>query len=668
MPILKTLRNWWEQRYTLADGDPVIQELLGAKGTSASGVKVNADAALGLAAVYSCVNVLARTLGATPLKVYERQQPRGKKEAKGHRLYDLLHVSPNPEQTAFSWKETMQGHLALTGNAYSELVYNNGGELVQIWPLIPQNVRCERVGKNLFYFVRVNDREHRLPAHRVLHLRGLSRNGMMGLSPVKVFMDTFGHGLALQEYSARFFSNSASPGGVIKHPMKMTTEGMKNLTKSWEDAHSGLSNAHRVAILEEGAEWQSVGLPPEQAQFIETLKLNRSFVAGIFNMPPHMVGDLERATFSNIEHQDISFGKHTMAPWFSNWEQQITLSCLSEKERSRFFVEFNMDSLLRGDTASRNAAYQVARQNGWMSANDIREKENMNPLPPEVGDVYLVPANMYPADVAGSLTPPAPKEPPKEEPTEEEPTRSVEWRGAPDPRLRIRQTFAPMWREAANRVIKRERADVMRAAEKHLASNDMGALRDYLRDLYENHPQFVKDVFGPVVRACATSLGDAINHRFGLSVDLEAPTFRDFVEAYLHTFSSRWVGSSQGQVEQILNENPDSAIEALSERFDGWEETRANKTAGNEGTRLDGGISKTIFAASAITTLVWRAHGESCPYCRELNGRVVGIDQTFLEKGTTFQPEGAEVPLYSRSKVFHPPIHRGCDCSIEPAY
>jgi HK97 family phage portal protein len=362
---------------------------------TATGRRVSADSALTLTAVYACVRILAETLASLPLVTYRRLGPgRGKQRATGHYLYAVLHDVANPEMSSFTLRETLQGHVALRGNAFAEIELGRRGEVLGLWPLRPDKMeRIEREGGRLKYFYRVPKPKggekpvKKLDQERVLHIKGLSSNGIIGYDPITLAGQALGLALGTEEYGARFFGNGARPG-------------YKRLQGSWEDRHMGLSNAHRTAILEEGLDYKEVGLAPEAAQFLQTRKFQNTEIARLYRVPPHMLADLERATFSNIEHQSLEFMMHTMRPWLVRWEQELQRAVVSEGDRGTIFCEFLVDGLLRGDIASRYTAYAQGRQNGWLSANDIREKENMNPV--EGGDVLLVPLNMIPASEVGA--------------------------------------------------------------------------------------------------------------------------------------------------------------------------------------------------------------------------------------------------------------------------
>lgn len=370
---------------------------------SYTGKSVNAETAMTLTAVYACVRILSETVASLPFNVYRRLDPKGKEKATDHYLFPVLRSRANGEMTAFVFWETVMHHLLLWGNAYAEIEYDGGGRARGLWPLNPKNTYPERTedGRLVYKTILPDGRGVVLPFEKVLHIPGLGFDGLVGYNPIRLAREAIGLGLAAEEYGARFFGNGAKPGGVLEHPGHLDEEAIKNLRESWNEMHSGLSKQHRIAILEEGMTYKQIGVPPEEAQFLETRKFQVTEIARFFRVPPHMLADLERATFSNIEQQSIDFVTHSIRPWLVRIEQSVNFKLFGQEGAKKYFAEFVVDGLLRGDIKSRYEAYAIGRQNGWLSADDIREKENMNPLPNGQGEHYLVPLNMIPAEQAG---------------------------------------------------------------------------------------------------------------------------------------------------------------------------------------------------------------------------------------------------------------------------
>lgn len=366
-----------------------------AGGVAGTGASITPDNALRISTVWACVRLISEDVGAMPLPLYRRIS-RGKERADDHPLYRILHNSPNPYMTAMQFRETLMAHLLLRGNAYAEIERDGAGKVVALWPLRPDRMDTPSVaqdGSLLYRYHMPNGETLDLPQVRVMHLRGLSSDGIMGYSPIGMQREILAHGQAALDYGSRFYGNDSRPGGVLMVENKLSDETYKRMSKGWAEAHQGTSNAHRIAILEQGVKWQQVGLAPEDSQFLETRKFSRSEIAGIFRVPPHKIGDLERATFANIEEQSIEYVSDTLDAWLARWEQQIWMSLLLPAEQPVYFAEFNRDAKLRGRTIERVTALG---QQWWMTPNEKRAMENMNPLGPEFDEPYIPANNVLP--------------------------------------------------------------------------------------------------------------------------------------------------------------------------------------------------------------------------------------------------------------------------------
>lgn len=380
-------------------------------GGTTSGKAVTERSAMQMTAVYSCVRILAEAVAGLPLHLYRYKEDGGKEKALDHPLYLLLHDEPNPEMSSFVFRETLMTHLLLWGNAYAQIIRNGKGEVIALYPLMPNRMVVDRDIHGQLYYQYTRSTEEaptmkgvtvNLPPSDVLHIPGLGFDGLVGYSPIAMAKNAIGMAIACEEYGAKFFANGAAPGGVLEHPG--TIKDPQRVRESWQSTFGGSGNSNKIAVLEEGMKYTPIGISPEQAQFLETRKFQINEIARIFRVPPHMVGDLEKSSFSNIEQQSLEFVKYTLEPWLVRWEQSIQRTLFSPEEKKRYFAKFNVEGLLRGDYASRMSGYATARQNGWMSANDIRELENMDRIPAEEGgDLYLINGNMLPLGNAGAF-------------------------------------------------------------------------------------------------------------------------------------------------------------------------------------------------------------------------------------------------------------------------
>lgn len=371
-------------------------------GGSSAGKIVNERSAMQMTAVYSCVRVLSEAVAGLPLHLHRYTDGGSKEKAVDHPLYFVLHDEPNPEMTSFVFRETLMTHLLLWGNAYAQIIRNGKGEVAALYPLMPNRMTVDRDDKGQLYYEYQTSADEarttkggtvRLKQSDVLHVPGLGFDGLVGYSPIAMAKNAIGLAIAAEEYGSKFYANGAAPSGVLEHPGVLKDPA--KLRDSWTQTFGGSSNSNKVAVLEEGVKYTPISIAPNEAQFLETRKFQINEIARIFRVPPHMVGDLEKSSFSNIEQQSLEFVKYTLEPWLVRWEQSMERVLISPNEKSRYFIKFNVDGLLRGDYQSRMEGYATARQNGWMSANDIRELENLDRIPAEDGgDLYLINGNM----------------------------------------------------------------------------------------------------------------------------------------------------------------------------------------------------------------------------------------------------------------------------------
>ncbi|ALT81195.1 portal protein [Streptococcus gallolyticus] len=380
-------------------------------GRTTSGQNVDEFKAMQTTAVYACVRILSEAIASLPIHVYERTD-KGKEKRVDHPLYFLLHDEPNPEMSSFVFRETLMSHLLIWGNAYVQIIRDRSGNVISLYPLLPDKMSVHRDSRGILYYKYQRQTEENpnitetgtviLPQEDVLHVPGLGFDGLIGYSPIALAKNAIGMTLATEEYGASFFRNGANPGGVLEHPGIL--KDPKRVRDSWNEVYKGVANAHKVAVLEEGMKYTQIGIPPEEAQFLQTRKFQINEIARLYRIPPHMVGDLEKSSFSNIEQQSLEFVKYTLDPWVVRFEQSFKRALFLPEEKKTHFIKFNVDGLLRGDYQSRMNGYAVGRQNGWLSTNDIRELEDLNLLSDEEGgNLYLINGNMTKLKDAGGF-------------------------------------------------------------------------------------------------------------------------------------------------------------------------------------------------------------------------------------------------------------------------
>lgn len=354
-------------------------------------------------AVYACIRVIAETVASLPLPVYKKLE-RGKERDPNHPLYSVLHDMANDEMTSFQWRETKMAHILTHGNGYSYIERDGAGNVIALWPLLPDRTypRRNTQTKKLEYVSTTSDGSQAIfRAVEILHIAGLGFNGVVGYSPIDMMRESIGLSMTLEEHAGKFFGNGARPGGILSHPQKLSDVAYERLKKAFANDHGGVNNSHKMKILEEGMVYTAVSIPNDQAQFLESRSFQKQDIYSMYRVPPHMVGDLSKATFSNIEQQSIDFVVNTIRPWLVRWEQAMFAKLLTPAEKKKWTVEFLVDGLLRGDMKSRYEAYAIGKNNGFLSTNDIKELENQNPV--AGGDIYYVPVNMMPAELVGDF-------------------------------------------------------------------------------------------------------------------------------------------------------------------------------------------------------------------------------------------------------------------------
>ena len=662
---------------SLEDLDKMMDEQLSGR-PSMAGVPVSEDSALALPIVYACVKVLSETQASLPCHVYRRNADGGKGRANDHSNYSLLHDSPNDEMTAFEFYDTMTAALMLWGNSYASIVRDNGGTPRELWPLLPgcMTPKRERKGDPLQYLYRQGTGiPETYSRDNILHIRLRSKNGITGMSPITQHREAIGLGLAMQEFGARFFGSGTHPGAVAEHPGKLSKPAHDNLEDSLRKSYSSLGKSHQLMVLEEGMKYKEIGIPPEDAQFLQSREYQLVEICRIYRLQPHKVMDLSRATFSNVEHEGISFVVDTIRPNCVRWEQALNKALFFPDERGNYFCEFLLDGLLRGDTVSRYQAYATGRQWGWLSADDVRAMENMNPLPDETGKIYLVPMNMIPADQVGAgfsaPTPQAPSKLPASEPAAAS-MREFRQKRSIAGRKRIAAAYHRLFAVAAADVVKRETQDVLAKAKKILIDKSAEkGFADWTEDYYADEiDPYYRKKFKPIFWSYAEEIQAMSAEEVGGPVGLSS-SMEKFLGAYLGVAVAGYVGSSIGQIGQIVRESfaagKDPTID-LEVRFSEWYEKRAEKVAARETIQEKNAIARETYRENGVSRVVWmNTSSAPCPFCEELDGQIVGIEDSFVPANEDFQPEGAEKPLKNSHETFHPPLHGGCVCEVMAA-
>lgn len=638
---------------------------------SKAGVNVNTSNAMQSSVVWRAVTLLSGTIASLPLPVYKRLKPRGKERDSDHPLYYKLHNRPNPDLASNVWRLMGISNQLLWGNWYNEIKFEKG-KPAELWPIPPWRVKPARSAKGeLYYEVHLSNKEvQKIPAYAMLHIKNLYVNGDEGMSCLAAAKEAVGLGLAAEEFASRFFGNGANLGGIVEYPGKLSPEAYDRFKESIDAEYKGLSKAHRLMFLEEGLKFHRTAVPPNEGQMIEARRFQVADIARFFFITQlHKVGDLERATFSNIEEQGIDFVVDTIQPLVVNIEQEMNHQLFYNAGSKEHFAEFVIDGLLRGNSAARADYYNKIFQIGGLSVNDILELENRNPIGPE-GDERFIPMNMQPLKraIEEPETPKAPE--PDNEPTENEPNEENQRsKRSGTSRHRIAKSYSRIFKDAGARIIRREADMVQRKAKELIAeSSNIQLFSEWMEEFYGNkHPDYVKRQMQPAIYSLAESIQSEIAAETGKEIEV-TPEFDKFIDDYTESYTRNHVESSHGQLKSIANaahEEGEDVIEALQQRLDEWEERRPDKIANWQTVQVNGAITRFVAATILASKLVVRNTGnKTCPFCEQLDGKVVGIEQPIIPAGSSITAsDGTGMKIYG--KKMNPPFHEGCVCVLE---
>ncbi|THA78404.1 phage portal protein [Streptomyces sp. A0642] len=652
----------------IATPEKWVEDWMRGGSVNSAGIRVDEDTALTYSPFFAGVRVLSEDVAALPLFLYERMQPRGKQRATDHPLYALLHDQPNPMMSAVQFKETLMGHAITWGNGVAYVVSNKRtGVVEELWPLRPDRltIGVKRTGPGKFerryrYDDDVNGIHTVLLPHEVLHVAGLGFDGVQGYSVVTLAANAIGLGLATEHHGAKVFSNGAAPGGALSHPGNLSPEARRRMADDWENIHKGIDRAHRVAILEEGVSWQQVGVPNDAAQFLETRKLQVTEMARWLRLPAHKINDLERATFSNIEQQQLDYISSGLNIWLVRWEQAVLTQLLLPEERKQYYAEFLVDSLLRGDTLTRYQAYAIGRQWGWLSANDVRDKENENPV--DGGDDYLVPLNMVPAGRAA----------PARDSVAARWARIMRGRSGAL-RDKLADQYGPKIRESVDEVLALETERVTALLEKHFeperGRRSLSGFLTGLGALYaDDGPVMTRlaELWVPLFQLFAADVADDAAEEVGHDEDVDLSVW---ARAYALAHAAYQVSSSFGQLRNVAEkaDTPEAIVADVLGRLAKWQEEKADKVTRWESTQLPNAAAREAWRDAGVKQVKWVTRGSKhCPYCIKLDGALRDIEKPFVGKGDEIDGDEDGEKLVAKRDTFHPPVHAGCQCQVVP--
>jgi len=629
---------------------------------STAGQKITQENSLQITTVFKCVDKISKTLSTLPLNIYKYLPNGGKEKTPDHHLQYILHVRANPQMTATEFRKTLKGHYLLWGNAYAQIIRNGLGQIIELWPFRPDRMTPKRDNGIITYEYTMNDGQTiTFQQKDVWHLRDLSLDGFIGLSRISQARECLGLAKATEKFGSKFFSNAAKATGILEHPGKLTEGARDNIKKSVSEQIAG-AKMLGMLILEEGMSWKQIGIPPDDAQFLETRNFQAVDICGLFDVPPNKIGLLDRATYSNIEHLDIEWAKDTILPHAVYWEQKIDSELLPEKDRGKYFSKHNMDGILRGDTLSRGEFYNKMFMIGAYSQNDIRELEDKNPF--DGGDEHYVPLNMIKVGDERPQMPTFTKKDEKEEKSFRIITpiqiRSIQGR------KRLAEVNKRLFSDAVSRIVGMENIAITRAVKKYIKYGVTNDFVEWLNDYYVKMPESIEKNMLSIFMAYADVVQIEANQEIGNEPQM-TPELEKFVADYENVYSFNYINSSKNQINKIIRETPkeDDVSELILARVGEWREKRPEKEAGRQVIESSSAFSKAVYLTAGVMSMKWIAAGiHPCPYCIEMNGRIVGIQGDFINKGEQLNPEGGSGPMLTYQNKSHPPLHDGCECTI----
>ncbi len=592
---------------------------VGLLGSLHSGQRVTEQKALQLPAVYACIRVISEAAAALPLVLYKRNSNGAKQRARTHPLYNLVHNQPNPYMDPFTVFELLIAGCLLRGNAYAHIERNNDGFVTALYPLLPSQMRVKVEKNRILYEYTQAEQKQIFKMQDILHLKGLSWDGIIGLSPLSLLSDTIGRALAINEYTSKYFENDAKPGGVLSHPATLGETAWQNLKKAWNTAYKGVGNSHKIAVLEEGMKFEKIGLSPEESQMIDSCKFSVVEIARAFKVPLNLIQDHERSTYSNVTEQNRAFVVHTLAPWLIRLEQACNRSLLTEKEKKRYFFEHKIDSLLKGDQKTRYECYSIGLDKGFLSKNDVRGFENLTLVPG--GDKYQTVA-------------------------EQKNARSIP--AEPVKRDQIISNFKPLIKATVKGIVNQECASL-----RSLIGKESRSAEDKLKTFYASFPKTLKKQYEPVLKAFA----DAIKNESELEMQVTSTDLKKFIQDHIQSVADDHALSSLNQLLKLLEDKDMTAVET---RMDEWmkNDNRANKVSENESIST----SNKIFAAVAFYhgfKIRVQARGGACAFCQRVSGTILGSGDVAVTPGNY-----SENDMVVKTSMSEPPWHRGCSCYL----
>lgn len=655
---------------------------------------VSQSQAMKISVAFGCYRVIAESVGMLPCKLF-RRLARGKESARDHPYYRLVHDRPNPEMTAQQFWELMTGHCAAWGGGFAEMELSRDGEVLALWPLLPHRTRAVRVEGKKGIRTEIPEKGSwktvTLPMKKVLHIPGIGYDGLNGYPMLTLAAMAIRRCMHIGKHMNRLYHAGTQPDMVFSHPSTLSGEAKKKLRAGYAEWVKGLTEDQRLLILEEGMKLEHVGLSPTDSMLIQSAEISARDVLRFFRMTPKKLGFYEgTSSYKSLEEEEQAFRGDVVQPWVTRLEKSATLALFPTDPRRRnddpHYVEFSIDALARSSLSARAQYYANALQNGWLNRDDVRELEGWNPIPDDGGEVYTAQINLAPLDYLAKLDPAsraivqpgstsrdamARGVPPGQEPlrlaapdAEQRALRSIE------ARRRHRVSFLPLFERLSSTIGYREgkklRQLISRAWEK---DDPLSVLEGLLDDYYAG--EFAGTVargLQPILASFAEVIrGEIVAEVGDLAGEVE---LGGFLVAYATSCDRRHVGRSRALLRRVIERDlpSDELKAALLAEVEGWEEKRPMRFGRRETVRAEGAVSVELYAGSGVTLKRCRSYGSSCGVCTRLDGKVVGIRESFIADGEVLEGENGEGnTITAHGPMGHPPWHDYCDCGVSAA-
>lgn len=631
-------------------------------GLDISDFEITADEAVQIATAFRCIALLAENTASMPLPIYE-DTTGGRIKRRDLPVYNILNHQANPYVTAMDFRSAMMWQACLYGTGYAEIVRNQYGEPVELW-IIPSSRVRPVIGKDVQFEITMPDSSKRMwGQEKLFRVNWLTDTGVSGIKPLTLFKKVFEIAVNTDEYANSYFKNGAAPSGILEHNIK-DADQQKRMKADFKKAYTGKPGAHRLIFLEEGMKYIPISVPPNQGQMVESRRFNVIEVCRIYNVQPHKVFEMENTIKSNIEQSSQDFITTTLLPWAVRWQQSVYRDLLTKDQKKSLYAEMMFESLLRGDITTRYDAYSKGRMWGWLSANDVRLKENEPTI--EGGDIYLTPMNMLDSkDMSGysaSLQMNSGQEPEFRDASKDR-TQRLQAQA----RSKLASRNRPVFANAGTRIAKRQSNEVKKASKKFLLEGQTRQFLEWADDYFSKAPDWIKRDIHSEALSLASAISDLAASQIG-GDPLPEEDIAKAIDDYSANFGKRTAESKKAQLNQVVNDNlqADNLQEMVDKRADEWEEKDGDKIAANETVFIASMIARSLFRHNGYTKLKFiNTSGNPCPFCAQLDGQIVGIAEPIIPEGESIlASDGSGMRIYGAK--MHTPIHQGCQCDIAP--